>query len=188
MKMNREDFVLNDTTRYSHNLMANYITSGMKEAALKLYPDLDAIGIPSTIFRNGLLSHEKRTTINNIDYLKIFDGVNATIADLKVGTIRGAELYGLVLENVLNNLKSKTRNALIQWSDIRVNRTMIKELKDNIYDSRLADSIQIRNPKTGEYENIDPWKEYKIILSDKYLLKNSCYHNITKSKEDNFYG
>ena len=111
MKINREDFVLNDTIRYSHNLMANYITSGMKEVALKLYPDLDAIGIPSTIFRNGLLSHEKRTTINNIDYLKIFDGINATIADLKVGTIRGAELYGLVLENVLNNLKSKSQSS-----------------------------------------------------------------------------
>lgn len=170
-KINRDDYVLNDSIRYSHNLMANYITSGMKEAALKYYPELDAIGIPTTIFRNGILSNDKRTTINNVDYLKIFDGVNATIADLKVGTISGLELYGLVLENVLNNLKSKTRNALIQWSDIRIDRTKIRQLKDNNFDPELSKAIQIRNPQTGEFEEIDPRREYQIILSDKYLLK-----------------
>lgn len=184
--INREEFVLTDSIRYSNNVMANYITSGIKEAASKQFEDLDAVGIPSTIFRNGILSYEKRTTLNNIDYLKIFDGVNATQANLKVGTILGVELYGLVLENVLNNLKSRTRNALIQWSDIRVDRTLIKSLKDNLYDPKLVDSIQIRNPKTGEYENIDPRKEYKIILSEKYLSKSTKNINVPDKIREKF--
>ena len=172
-KINRDEYVLTDSIRYSNNVMSNYITSGMKEAAKKIYPDLDLVGIPSTIYRNGILSHEKRTTINNIDYMKIFDGVNATIADLKIGSVKGAELYGLILENVLNNLKSKTRNALIQWSDIQIDRTLIRQLKDDIYDPRLNDAIKIRNSETGEYENINPYRDYQIILSEKYLQKSS---------------
>lgn len=185
-KVNREELVLTNSIRYSNNIMANYITSALRDEARKVYRDLDVVGVPSTIFRNGLLSHEKRTTINNIDYLKIFDGVNAELAELRIGTVTGKELYDLVLENVLNNLKSKTRNALIQWSDIRIDRTLIKSLEKDLENPRLREAIQIRNKETGEFEMIDLGKEYKMILSDKYLLKSTKNVRVPEQIQERF--
>lgn len=182
-----EELVLNDSIRYANSVMINYITSGLKSAAKDLYPDVDLVGIPSTIFRNGLKSNEKRSTLNNIDFLKIFDGVNDNLAPLKIGTVTGKQLYDLILENVLNNLKSRTRNAMIQWSDIQINRTLIKDIKNsNSDDSRLIDAIKIRDNETGRFVNIDFNKEYKMIFSDKYLIKDTENIRIPAQIKANF--
>lgn len=115
--------------------------------------------------------------MNNMDFLKIFDGVNEDRAKLKYGTVSGKQLYDLILENVLNNLKSRTRNALIQWSDIQINRTLIKSLKDDLNNPKLREAIKIRDFETNKFVPIDFDKDYKMLISDKYLLKSSA--NIT---------
>lgn len=168
-----EELVLNDSIRFSNNLLANYYTSSMKEEAKKYYPDLDLLALPSTIVRNGLKSNVKRTTLNNMDFLKIFNGVDEKRSKLKVGTITGKQLYDLIFENVLNNLKSRTRNALIQWSDIQINRTLIRTLKEDLSNPELLDAIKVRDEKTGDFKRIDFDKNYKIMISDKYLLKET---------------
>ena len=168
-----EELVLDDSIRYSNSLLANYFTSSMKTVAQKYFTDLDLVALPSTIVRNGLKSNEKRTTMNNMDFLKIFDGVNEDRAKLKYGFVTGKQLYDLILENVLNNLKSRTRNALIQWSDIQINRTLIKSLKDDLSNPKLQNAIKIRNAENNKFEPIDFDKEYKMLISDKYLLKDT---------------
>ena len=79
--------LMEQTEFYNNNLLANYFTTSMKSVALKYYPDLDLLALPSTIVRNGLKSNEKRTTLNNMDFMKIFDGVNENQTELKIGSI-----------------------------------------------------------------------------------------------------
>jgi len=181
-----EELVLDDSIRYSNSLLANYFTSALKVVAQDYFHDLDFVALPSTIIRNGLKSNEKRTTMNNMDFLKIFDGVNEDRAKLKYGTITGKQLYDLILENVLNNLKSRTRNALIQWSDIQINRTLIKSLKDDLDNPKLLEAIKIRNIKEDKFEPIDFNKEYKMLISDKYLLKDTANIKVPATIKNNF--
>ena len=99
--------------------------------------------------------------------------------------IEARDLYNLVLENVLNNFKSKTRNALIRWSDLQINKTAIKEMKDK-ENSDYRDFIKIRDKETGKFENIDFNKDYKILISDKYLSKHTENIKCPEKIRDNF--
>lgn len=177
-----EEMVLDDSIRYSNSILANYITSAIKRPLREVYPDIDAVGIPASAFRNGLKSNERRHTLNNLDLMKMFDGISENLSQVKIGEITGQELSDLILENVKNNLKSKTRNVLIQWSDIQVNKTLIKQLiQDGAPQSELEKAIKIRNPKTKRYEHIKPDKEYTIALPEKYLEKESPNIQIPKT-------
>ena len=162
-----EETVFDNSMRYKNNVLANYITTAIKDSAAKIYPDLDLIGLPSTVIRSGLRSNINRTTFNNIDLINMFKGLDESISGLRIGKISGDELLWLITENIINNLKAPTRNALIQWSDIQINKRIMKkdETKNEL-------AIKIRNQKTGKFEKIDPKKMYKVLLSEKYLLKS----------------
>ena len=181
-----EELVLDDSIRYSNNVLANYVTSAIKRAVRKEYPDIDVVGIPSTIFRNGLKSNEKRSTFNNLDLMKMFDGVSENLSLVRIGKVKGEYLHELVLENTLNNLKSKTRNAMIQWSDIQVNRTLIRKIHEGKSDADYTDAIKIRNSKTKEFEKIDFNKDYTVLMSDKYLVKDTSNIKVPAKIRDNF--
>ncbi len=181
-----EELVLDDSIRYSNNVLANYITSAIKRSIRIDYPEIDVVGIPSTIFRNGLKSNEKRSTFNNLDLMKMFDGVSENLSTVRIGKISGEELYSLVLENTLNNLKSKTRNAMIQWSDIQVNRTLIKEIKEGKSDLNYTDAVKIRNFETNEFEPINFKKDYTILMSEKYLIKDTSNIKVPARIRDKF--
>ena len=181
-----EELVLDDSIRYSNNILANYITSAIKRSVRLKNPEIDAVGIPSTIFRNGLKSNEKRSTFNNIDLMKMFDGVSENLSQVRIGRINGAELFELVLENVQNNLKSRTRNALIQWSDIQINRSLVKEINKGNSAASYKDAIKIRDKATRKFAPIDPNKDYTILMSDKYLLKDSENIKIPAMIRDKF--
>ena len=187
-KLKKQKIVLDDTIRYSNNIIANYVSSGIKEAAKLKVPQLNAIGIPSTIFRNGLKSNEDRTTFNNIDLIKMFDGVSEHLSEVKVGNITGEELIELVLENAKNNLKDKTRNGLIQWSDIQINQKLLSEiLSGKNTKVKPAVAVKIRNNKTGKFETIRHQKNYCILMSNKYLVKNNNSIRIPQRIRPKFY-
>lgn len=187
-KLKKHKIVLDDTIRYSNNIIANYVSSGIKEAAKLKVPQLNAIGIPSTIFRNGLKSNEDRTTFNNIDLIKMFDGVSEHLSEVKVGNITGEELIALVLENTKNNLQDKTRNGIIQWSDIQINKKLLAEvLAGKNTKPKLASAIKIRNNKTGKFEAIRNQKNYCILMSNKYLVKDNENIRIPQRIRPKFY-
>ena len=181
-----EEMVLDDSIRYSNSVLANYITSAIKRPLRDTYPEIDAVGIPSSIFRSGLKSNERRHTLNNLDLMKMFDGVSENLSQVRVGTVTGEELSDLIIENVTNNLKSRTRNVIIQWSDIQINRTLIKQIQEGKSDESLENAIKIRNKKTKKYEKIKPDKEYIIALPDKYLQKESGSIKVPSRIRDRF--
>lgn len=181
-----EEMVLNDTIRYSNSILANYITSAIKRPLRIKYPQIDAVGIPASTFRSGLKSNERRHTLNNLDLMKMFDGVSENLSQIKVGKISGQDFCDLVIENTINNLKSKTRNVLIQWSDIQINRTLVKQIQEGKSDASLYDCVKIKNNKTREFEPLDLTKEYTIALPEKYLSRNTSSVRVPSRIKDNF--
>lgn len=173
-----EEMLYDNTIRYKNNVLANFITSGIKKAIEDIYPEVDSVGIPSTIIRNGLKSHDRRTTFNNIDLLDMFKGADQNVACLKIGTLTGEEIVKFIAENVRNNLKSKTRNAIIQWSDFQINRSLIENMLKGNTKKDYKEAIKFRNPKTGKFEPVNYSKKYTILMSEKYLIKKGINYKM----------
>lgn len=165
--------------RYSNSYLANYLTSAVKRSVRTIAPDVFAVGLQSSIIRGGI--KDKST---NMDLMKVFDGVSENLSNLQIGDVTGKELVGLITENVIGNLKAPTRNTIIQWSDIQVNRTLIDKILKGQSGKKFKDAIKVKNQITKQYEPIDVNKQYKIVLCDKYLIKDDIVW--PKKIRDNF--
>ena len=122
----------------------------------------------------------------NLDMIRLFAGANENLSALKIGTIKGNELFSLALENTLNNIKNPERRGMIQWSDLQINRTLIKQIKDNESNEDIKTAIKIRDEQTGKFEPIDMEKEYSVVLPDKYLLKDTPKVQVPFSLHEKF--
>ncbi len=157
-----------DIIRYQNSYLANFLTSAVNKSVRKICDDPDIIlGLQSSIIRGGL-----KNKSNNLDIMKIFDGVSEDLSDVHIGKVKGNELVGLIVENVKGNLKAPQRNTIIQWSDIQINRTLIGEILSGKSNKKLDSAIKVRNEKTNEFEPINLNKDYKIAIGKKYLVKN----------------
>lgn len=155
-----------DKIRYANTELTNFLTSSVMEEAQKEIPDLASVALQSSYVRGGV-----KQGSTNLNLLKIFDGIDVESQNLNVGTVKGSDMVDIISKNVLSNLQAPTRNTLIQWSDFQVNRTMIEDIQNGKSDKTFADAVKCRNQKTGEFENIDLNKDYKILLSNKMLSK-----------------
>ncbi len=153
--------------RFSNSYLANYLTSAVKRSVRKIHPDVFSVAIQSSIIRGGL-----KQGSNNLDLMKVFDGVSENLSTLQIGSVSGEEVVGLITENILSNLKAPTRNTIIHWSDFQVDRTLISEIESGKSKKEYKDAIKARNPVSKEFEPIDPLKFYKIVLPDKFLIKD----------------
>ncbi len=153
--------------RYSNSYLANYLTSAVKRSVRAVEPEVFAVGLQSSIIRGGI-----KQGANNLDLMKIFDGVSEDLSNLKIGSVKGDELTGLITENVISNLQAPTRNTIIHWSDIQVNRTLISQIYSGESDKEYKDAIKVRNPITKKFDPIDNDESYKIVLAEKYLIKD----------------
>lgn len=158
-----------DEIRYQNSYLMNFLTSAVKEQIVKdVDPDVYAVGLQSSIVRCGIENGS-----DNLTVMKIFDGVSKELSGLESGYVSGEDLVGLIVENVLDNLVNPSRNTIIHWSDIQVDRQLIKAINDGNSDSTYYEAIRVRNPKMQEFELIDLSKDYKIAIGSKFLLKNS---------------
>lgn len=153
--------------RYQNSYLANYLTSAVKRAVRNIDKDVFTVAIQSSIIRGGLNDGS-----DNLAVQKIFDGVSEDLSNLRIGNVRGEELVGLITENILSNLKNKTRNTIIHWSDVQVNRTLISQIKEDKSDKKYADAIKVRDNSTKEFVPIDLNKEYRMVIGEKFLVKD----------------
>lgn len=158
-----------ESIRFSNSYLANYLTSAVKRSVREVKPSIDAVAIQSSVIRGGI-----KDKSSNLDLMKVFDGVSEDLATVKVGKVKGKQLVDLISENVNDNLKNKTRNTLLQWSDIQINRTLIAQINSGeVNDKKYEDAIKIRDKKTKEFVPISLDKDYEILLPEKYLLKEN---------------
>lgn len=157
--------------RYGDSALANFLTTSVGAAIRNIngQENLDAVGVQSSIIRGGL-----KNGSNNFDILKVFDGVSEDLSDVKIGIITGEELVLMILENVRDNIKDPSRNTIIQWSDIQINRGEIAKAlvnKPNLTANDAVKFIKIRKDNEGNFKKINIGKDYKIAIADKYLQK-----------------
>lgn len=169
--VNETSFDYKPSIRYANSYLANFLTSAVKEVLTKVegQQDVTAVGIQSSIIRGGISDGS-----NNMDILKVFDGVSEDLSDIKTGYVTGEELVGMISENIADNLKAPTRNTIIHWSDIKIDKDGIQEtLARNPQASnvRMSKFIRIRRGKGMPFEPIGLQESYKIALPDKYLKK-----------------
>lgn len=158
-----------DETRYQNSYLMNFLTTAIKEELQKnIDSDIYAVGLQSSIVRCGL---ENKS--DNLTVMKIFDGVSKELSGLEIGTVSGSDFAGMIIENVIDNIINPTRNTLIHWSDVQIDKTLIKSIYDGNSNADYDEAIRVRNPKTQEFEPIDLNNNYKIAIGRKYLLKNS---------------
>ena len=154
--------------RYSNSYLMNYLTSAIKRVVReKTDPEVFTVAIQSSIVRGSI-----KDGANNLDIMKVFDGVSEDLSNLRIGSIKGEEMVGLIVENVLQNLKAPTRNTIIHWSDVQVNRSMITDIQSGQSTNDYADAIKVRNQTTKEFEPIDLEKDYKMVINEKFLVKD----------------
>lgn len=65
---------------------------------------------------------------------------------------------------MLANLKAPTRNTIIHWSDVQVNRSLIEAIKSGKAEAKYSDAVRVRNKLTKEFEPIDMQENYKWLL------------------------
>lgn len=156
--------------RYANSYLANFLTSTIRDSIAKKHPEIDVVGIQSSIIRGGLENGS-----NNLVLMKVLDGVSEDLSDVHMGPVSGANLIGMIVENIAANLKSKTRNTIIHWSDIQVNRQMIAELLENGYykPEDFKEAVKIRSKiKKNDFEKIDLKTDYNVAIAAKYLVKD----------------
>lgn len=154
--------------RYSNSYLMNYLTSAIKRVVReKTDPEVFTVAIQSSIVRGSI-----KDGANNLDIMKVFDGVSEDLSNLRIGSVKGYEMVGLIVENVLQNLKAPTRNTIIHWSDVQVNRSMIADIQSGQSTNDYADAIKVRNQTTKEFEPIDLEKDYKMVINEKFLVKD----------------
>ena len=155
--------------RYRNSYLMNYLTSALKRVIRDtIDEDVFTVAIPSSIVRGGI-----KDGANNLQIMKVFDGVSEDLSNVKIGTLKGNELVGLIVENVLDNIKSPTRNTIIHWSDVQINKSMIEDIKNGVSTSDYSETVRVRNKDTQQFEPIDLTEDYKIAICEKYLLKDS---------------
>ena len=155
--------------RYQNSYLMNYLTSAIKRTIREKYdPEIFTVAIQSSIIRGDL-----KDGANNLQVMKVFDGVSEDLSKLKIGEVSGKALVGMITENILDNLKSPTRNTIIHWSDIQINKSLIEAIKNGASNADYSEAIRVRNPITKEFEPIDLSEKYKMAIGEKYLLKDS---------------
>lgn len=154
--------------RYQNSYLTNYLTSAVKRTIREtIDPEIFAVGLQTSIVRGPL-----EDGANNLGVMKVFDGVSENLSNIHIGKVKGEELVGLIIENVKSNLKDKTRNTIISWSDIQVNRSLVEAIENGKINADYSDAIRVRNKITKQFEPIDLDEEYKIAIGEKYIVKN----------------
>ena len=157
-----------DEIRYQNSYLMNYLTSAIKRAVRDIDKDVFTVAIQSSIVRGGL-----NNGADNMKVMKIFDGVSEDLSNLKIGNVKGSELVGLIHENILSNLKNPTRNTIIHWSDVQVDRTLLADIKAGKSDKKPEDAIKVRSKENKEvFEPIDLNKDYRMVIGEKFLVKD----------------
>ena len=154
--------------RYQNSYLMNYLTSAIKRTVREKYDsDVFTVALQSSIVRGGL-----EDGADNLRVMKVFDGVSEDLSNLRIGDVKGEELVGLIVENVLANLKAPTRNTIIHWSDVQVNRSLIEAIKSGKAEAKYSDAVRVRNKLTKEFEPIDMQENYKMVIGEKFLVKD----------------
>lgn len=186
-----EEFEL-DGIRSKNNNLANFVTDSILAEMKKKDPELQILAIPSTTFRGTL--YEDST---NLDILNLLSGAEESMSKILTGKMKGSDIANLIIDNVAENFVNEEKNAIIQWSGVKINKKLLKEENDknpqllnnilnsnnkNKYKELIGKAIQIKD-KDGIYRPIELNSTYKTALPNKFFLKDTYCKQIKNYKD-----
>lgn len=177
-----------ENIRYDNNALANLMTDGILKVIKKTYPETVAFSITSSAFRQELPTAKNRAA-TNMEVMNLLSGSIESLSQICVGKMTGKELSAVILENLQDNLKDKHRNTIMQWSGVIIDKAGIDSAISTGKAVRKTDTqsiykyIQIKN-ENGEYEQIQPNKDYQIAFPNKFFIRSK--DPAMKAKESEF--
>lgn len=173
---NRSELAIDDI-RYQNNDLANFCTDTILSEIHKKNPEVNVFFMPSTAFRENLPTSNKRA-VTNLDLISLLKGIAGDNSNVMIGKMTGKTLAGFLAENISDNLRSPSRNAIIQPSGLNINRTAISQKVAQGANLCRSDAeliyefVKIQN-SNGKYESISPNIEYTIALPQKLFVKST---------------
>jgi len=156
--------------RGENNLLANFVTDGIVEGIRKHDPEVELFCVASSAFRQDLKVGEKGNS--NIELQNLLSGQTDALSKIYTAKLSGKNIISMVKENLEDHKKNPSRNTILQWSGLKINKEEIFKLIDNGEaddPEKMKKFIKVKN-RHDEYDNINTERRYKIAIPN-YFFK-----------------
>ncbi len=206
--------------RVENNLQANSVTDWIL-AEINKYEEKEGrpksriFGVPSSAFRQKLDlsrgSDVNTPKVSHMQFRNILIGQTLDLSEIRTDKIDGGLIGEIIIENMVDHSKDQTRNTLVQWSGMRVNKTAFMKIIDEYIietnkkrkdvkpeeikkyiASKVANKqldmdslIQIKD-ENGVYQNIDVKKEYNVALLSYFFMRKKLDTAMKLGEEGRF--
>lgn len=155
-----------ENVRIKNNHLANFVCDILLESVKKKDPSIQIFALNSSSIRGGFkLGDEPQVSMFNV--INCLSGINRYQADIYVNEVTGEELAELIQDNFNFNAIEPSRNTIIQYSGIRINKTKFMKAQEDMSRRDLCQFITLEETN----EPINPDKTYKIANPEKYFVK-----------------
>ncbi len=154
--------------RIGNNYLANFITDSIVEELQTIDKSIDFFALNSSSIRHPLNISES-PAISNLNLMNVLNGIKQEDGRIMTSTVSGKEMAYLVLDNLLFNKEMPTRNPIIHYAGLSIDKTNILRLHEQ--DKSIDDMLKyIVDTKTNL--PIEAEKQYKIANVEKYFNKS----------------
>ncbi len=159
--------------RYADNPLAKLVTDTILTDIKTTHPDTELFMMNTSAFRQEL-QVDKENPVTNMQLMDLMSGLIEKDAKIRVGSFPGETITKMIYQNVRENNENKTRNVLMGWSGLQIDRgAMIRLQNAGCEDmTEVAKHIKIMN-KNGEWEPIDFSRSYKTAVTQKLFDKTT---------------
>ena len=160
-----------DNIRFADNPLEKLVTDTIISHIKTKEPDTQLFMMNTSAFRSEL-QVDKENPVTNMQLMDLMSGLIEKEAKIRVGNFPGETIAKMVDQNVRENNENKTRNVLMGWSGLQMDRGAIIRLQNegNTDMKEVAKFIKIMD-ENGEYQPIDFSKTYKTAVTQKLFDK-----------------
>lgn len=175
-----------DNIRYADNPLEKLVTDTIISHIRTKEPDTQLFMMNTSAFRSEL-QVDKENPVTNMQLMDLMSGLIEKEAKIRVGNFSGETIAKMVEQNVRENNENKTRNVLMGWSGLQMDRGAIIRLQNdgNTDLNQVAKYIKIMD-ENGEYQPIDFLKTYKTAVTQK-LFDKTTIEDVKNSDADFIY-
>ncbi len=172
-----------DNIRYADNPLEKLVTDTILTDIKTTHPDTQLFMMNTSAFRAELQVDEENP-VTNMQLMDLMSGLIEKEAKIRIGEFSGETLAKMVNQNVRENNENKTRNVLMGWSGLQIDRGAIIRLQnaDNQDISEVGKCIKIMN-SDGEWEPLDFGRNYKTAVTQK-LFDKTIIEDVKKQDEN----
>lgn len=172
-----------DNIRYADNPLEKLVTDTILADIKTTHPDTQLFMMNTSAFR-AELQVDKENPVTNMQLMDLMSGLIEKEAKIRVGEFSGETLAKMVDQNVRENNENKTRNVLMGWSGLQIDRGAIIRLQnaDNQDISEVGKCIKIMN-SDGAWEPLDFGRNYKTAVTQK-LFDKTIIEDVKKQDEN----